>query len=230
MENTASIEVRQIKRSLNRNKARQQQKNQSNIPPLSAPTGAQEPEDSLTKKDNIRNYRHIRYGQCLEVGTLNSQGMKAAAKREMIEQYMKLQTKTILATQETHMMTTHVEKRKQFTCLFSGQTEKGEEARRFAGVAIIIDNECINYIKTIEPINDRRMTIEIRHTVTICIINVYAPTAEQITEDRHKFYALTAKQYKENKGKGPTIVTRDLNAIIQIKAAAAETCIGKHTF
>ena len=62
------------------------------------------------------------------------------------------------------------------------------------------------------------MTIKIGYAVTICIINVYAPTAEQSTEEKEKFYKIMEKLYKENQGKGPTIISGDLNARIQKKS------------
>ena len=96
---------------MNRNKARQQKRNQkTSTHPKQAPEGAQEPRENRTKLENIRNYRHIRYGKNMTLATLNTQGMKAAAQREMIEQYMKENNIKILAVQETHITTSHIEK------------------------------------------------------------------------------------------------------------------------
>ena len=83
-----------------------------------------------------------------------------------------------------------------------------------AGVGIVINNELANYIREIEPINDRIMSITLGYTVPITIICNYSRTAteghtfEQKTEHYGKLEEIT----KKHLNKGPTYTCGDFNA------------------
>ena len=53
-----------------------------------------------------------------------------------------------------------------------------------AGVAIVINNELLNYIKEIEPINDRIMTIAFAGTLPTTFVCNYSPTAKATEEEK----------------------------------------------
>ena len=94
--------------------------------------------------------------------------------------------------------------KKNYTFYFSGNPENKNAAGdvhhyTHAGVGIVINNELLNYIKEIEPINDRIMSITLGYTVPITIICNYSRTAteghtfEQKTEHYDKLEETTKK-------------------------------------
>ena len=87
--------------------------------------------------------------------------MYKVAKREEIEAWMGKRGIDILAIQETHIPTTHKEKRSKHTWYFSGEEKQGDKGIH-AGVAIVVKNELRNYVTHVTPINDRIMHITLR--------------------------------------------------------------------
>ena len=81
------------------------------------------------------------YARATNIGTLNTQGMKIAAKREEIEAWMKTNGISILAVQETHIAINSRESRKTHTWYFSGEGKIGKTDRFAAGVAFVIENK-----------------------------------------------------------------------------------------
>ena len=99
----------------------------------------------------------------------------------------------VLLVQETHITTTHVEKRKNYTWYCSGTKENGEEGSIFAGVAIVVENTFLNYIQDVQPISDRIMIIKIGHSTPLTLINVYIPNSEHSEDDKRKVYETLEK-------------------------------------
>ena len=101
-----------------------------------------------------------------------------------------------------------------------------------AGVAIVIDNELLNYITDIEPVNDRIMSITLGYVMPITFISVYSPTATKnyTLEDKQTHYNNVRKTFSKHKANGPTYIMGDFNARVQKKLNASETSIGNHTF
>ncbi len=52
----------------------------------------------------------------------------------------------------------------------------------------MVENSFKNYIKDIEPVNDRIMVVKIGYGVQICIINVYVPNSEHTAEEKKAVY------------------------------------------
>ena len=100
----------------------------------------------------------------------------------------------IAGIQETHQTINSWENRKNYKWFHSGE-ENGKEGSRHAGVAFIVHNELLNYIKDIEPINDRMIVLTLGYAMEITIINAYAPTAEHEEEVNKIFYDELEKQY-----------------------------------
>ena len=100
-----------------------------------------------------------------------------------------------------------------------------------AGVAIVINNELLNYITDIEPISDRIMTITLGHIMPITFINNYSPTATNYTiENKTEHYDNLKRTFQKHKSKGPTYIMGDFNARVQKKLNEQERCVGEHTF
>ena len=83
----------------------------------------------------------------------------------------------ISGIQETHQTINSVEHRKNYKWFHPGE-ENGKEGSRHAGVAFIVHNELLNYIKDIEPINERITVLPLGYAMELTIINAYAPTAD----------------------------------------------------
>ena len=127
----------------------------------------------------------------------------------------------IAGIQETHQTVNSIERRKNYKWFYSGE-KGGKEGSRYAGVAFVVHNEMLNYIKDIEPINDRMMILTIGYSMETTIIDAYAPTADKDEEVKKEFYDELEKQYNKYTNKGPTIIIGDLNARIQIKNGKAK--------
>ena len=96
----------------------------------------------------------------------------------MVEEWMGKRKIQIAEIQETRQTINSVENRTNYKWFHSGE-KNGEEGSRYAGVAFIVHNELLNYIKGIEPINDRIIVLTLGYAVEITIINAYAPTADK---------------------------------------------------
>ena len=73
------------------------------------------------------------------------------------------------------------EKRKDFTWYLIGN-EKGE--REFAGMAAVFRNNTHKYIKYVIPCSQRMMEIQVEGSVPITILNIYAPQAGRLQEEK----------------------------------------------
>ena len=221
---------RRASRSYKRNVARAASRKVKSGAPFVAPQGAQEPSEEQIGKRQHTQAKKLEYGKVFRAATLNTQGMKRAAKRDMIEAWMEDKGVSILAIQETHINTTHMERRKRYTWFFSGSTPEGKPGNIYAGVGFVIKNTLLNYVSDMRPISDRVMDMTLGATLPITIISIYAPTAEHPEEEKDLFYKLVQETYQEHKSRGPTLIIGDFNARLQCKACEAETCIGEHTF
>ena len=93
----------------------------------------------------------------------------------------------ILLVQETHTNLNARESRSKYTWFFSGSPHTQSEHTN-AGVAIVVNNELLNYIQDIEPISDRLMYVTLGYTMPITLINVYMPTAAYETQAKENQY------------------------------------------
>ena len=121
------------------------------------------------------------------LGSHNVQGIKKGGKREMVEEWMGKRNIKIAGIQDTHQTINSVENRNNYKWFHSGE-KNGEEGSRYAGVAFVVHNELLNYIKDIEPINDRMIVLTLGYAMEITITNAYAPTADKSEAEKKQFY------------------------------------------
>ena len=77
-------------------------------------------------------------------------------------------------------------------------TRGGIDNNTNARVAIVIDNELLNYITGIELISDRIMLITLGHIMPVTFISNYSPTATNYTiEEKIEHYDKLKKTYRE---------------------------------
>ena len=177
-----AIEKRQQARSIKRNLARKNYRNNRGklFRPMAVAT-AQEPQCEREKAIKRK------WNKDLYLASLNIQGMMRVAKIEEVESWMRQYDVDILALQETHVPTTHREVRRHFTWYFSGTEQGGDKAIR-GGVAIVMRNELRNYVTQVEPISDRIMSITLRGSMPVKVFSVYAHTAQTAEKHKNVFY------------------------------------------
>ena len=80
-------------------------------------------------------------------------------------------------------------------------------------MAIVIkQNELRNYIKDIEIVDERLMTLTLSGQIDVTIVAAYAPTAIATAEDKDKFYNRLCTITTKYKKKGLMYIGADLNA------------------
>ena len=188
------------------------------------PMGAQEPDKNWKQGNEKKPISILKwdYDENITIGTLNCWGLMKSGKREEIEHYMKKRNIKILVLQETKINISCMEQRKNYTFYFSGNPEIKNAAGEVnhythAGVGIVINNELLNYIREIEPINDRIMSITLGYTVPITIICNYSRTATEghTFEQKTEHYDKLEETTKTHLNKGPTYTCGDFNAKLQ---------------
>ena len=172
-----------------------------------AARAAQEPQTS-----NIK----LEWNTDIKMATLNVQGMFRVAKREEVEAWMEKRGVDILALQETHIPTSHKEKRSKHTWYFSGGEEQDNKGIH-AGVAIVIRNELRNYIVQVAPVSDRIMYITLKGRRNMDVFSVYAPTAQADEQKKTTFYKELTAATKTSKSKNILFIMGDFNARIQTR-------------
>ena len=68
-------------------------------------------------------------------------------------------------------------------------------------MAIVIKNELRNYIRDIETIDERLMTLTLSGQIDVTIVAAYAPTAIATAEDKDKFcitLCAISSKYRKN--------------------------------
>ena len=103
---------------------------------------------------------------------------------------------SIALIQETRIGQNTREARKNYTWYFSGENGRPEYT---AGVAIVIKNKMIKHMEDIEPINDRLMTMKLKGTLQIKIINTYIPQAKRPGEEKDTAYQKLRKSKNTQK-------------------------------
>eukprot|EP00973_Karenia_brevis_P045435 6293450-Karenia_brevis.AAC.1 len=156
--------------------------------------------------------------------------MKRAGKRQDIEAWMRRYDVDILGIQETQIEINQQEIRKEYLWFYSGESRIKRQGYMVAGVGIVIKKEWAHYIYKIEPVNDRIMYIQMKYSVIITIIILYAFTAEGDDEHKDTFYEVLQDIYNEVRTVGPVYILGDWNARIQVRNDSEENCIGKYTF
>ena len=210
----AASERRKKQRSEKRNRARQQ--NRRTKRSLGAP--AQEPRPYPLR---------LQTEQDTNIASLNVRGIRKLGKRQDIENYMTNKQIPIMCIQETHNGGNAREIRKQYSWYFSGGEEEGAIHH---GVGIVISNKLRNYVKDIEPINERIMIAHIHGAIDLHIISAYAPTAAANTDDKEQFYEELRKQTKKYSKRGIVIIGADMNCKLSEPGAAEGDGIGPHVF
>ena len=108
---------------------------------------------------------------------------------------------------------------------------RGVRTEYTAGVEFVMDNNYIQYIQDVEPVNDRLITMTIEYTMPITLISAYMPQAGRPEEEKHAAYDNLTKHYKRHRNNGPTYILGDMNARIQARTTEEEGgIIGAHTF
>ena len=85
----------------------------------------------------------------VRIATLNVRGMKQLGKREQIEAWMDRDNIDLLAIQETHLNTSHEERRKCYTWFFSGEQQLISQQVMAGGLAIFIKSTHLHRINLI---------------------------------------------------------------------------------
>ena len=171
----------------------------------------------------------------MKFATLNIQGIKRLGKREKVKYWMKKNNVNILLLQETHVNMNVREQRKHFTWFFAGSVDKKDSTGKRvlnteAGVAIILNNELLNFIWDIQPISDRLITLTLGYSIPISFISAYMPYAYKDSEDKEFQYNEFNEHQIQLQKKGPTYTGGDFNARIQRKQGTSEQCVGQHSF
>ena len=128
----------------------------------------------------------FKLGKHDRIATINIRGIERAGKRTELEQYMDFKRIDILVIQETHVGDESREpfKNSNYSWFFSGGAQG---ATCYHGVAIVIKNGLRNYIKDIETIHERLMTLTRSGQIDVTIVAAYAPTAIATAEDKDNF-------------------------------------------
>ena len=113
--------------------------------------------------------------------------------RNEVENWMKRQNVMIVGLQETHSANNTRESRKQYTWFFSG--EGGREAWT-AGVAIIVNSKFLQFIKDIEPIDDRPLRPLFSPACSLLWMGLYEMDS-RTPEQRAEFLSQVEERFKE---------------------------------
>jgi len=219
-------ENRREKRTKKRREARREHRRRRQ---LEKPRANQNATTQATAQEPRANrlFRKLELGKKQNIATLNIRGVKKVGVREEVEKWMKKHSIKVLALQETRNSQNTRETRKGHTWFFSG--EGGRETYT-AGVALVIDNEYLQFIDDLEPINDRIMYITLKGTIKTTIVSAYAPTADRTTEEKEQYYLDIQQVIDKKKSKGPLYILGDWNArLIYPQSENEEHIMGKHT-
>ena len=117
----------------------------------------------------------------------------------------------MLVIQETHVGDEIREqfKKSVYSWFFSGGAQG---ATCYHGVAIVVNHELRNYIKDIETVDERLMTLTLAGQIDVTIVAAYAPTAIATAEDKDKIYNKLCTITSKFKKKGLMYIGADLNA------------------
>ena len=89
----------------------------------------------------------------------------------------------------------------------------------------------IKNIEDIIPTDDRLITIRLKGTLPITIINTYPPQADRPNEEKDKAYNNLQEEIRRYHKKGPTYIGGDFNARLRTaNNEIEEQIIGKNTF
>jgi len=214
--------IRNRKRSLKRNIARRLHR--SGVPM------ALRAQDPLGVSTKAKTRDTIAYMELLHLATLNAQGINKLEGRLLIEKYMDQHNIDVMFVQDTKVKFNQKERKTKYTWFNSGENPIYSQKPFSSGVAFVIRNTYLNYIKEITPVNDRIITMTLYAAMPITFISAYAPTADKTTEQKEKFYKPLIKEIEKAKKKGPVYVGGDFNARVQMKANPEEYGIGYHVF
>jgi len=217
-----TIGIRNRKRSMKRNIARRLKR--AGVPMARR---AQDPAGDSTQ---VKPRHNIAYMENLILATLNAQGVNKLEGRLLIEKYMDLHNIDIMMLQDTKLKFNQKERKNKYTWFNSGENPLYVQKPFSSGVAFVIRNTFLNYVKEITPVNDRIITLTLYATMPITFISVYAPTADKTTEQKEQFYKALIKEIEKAKKKGPVYIGGDFNARVQMKANPEEYGIGYHVF
>ena len=117
----------------------------------------------------------------------------------------------ILVIQETRVGDEITEqlKKSSYSWVLSGGSQG---ATCYHGAAIVIKHELRNYIKDIETMDERPMTLTRSGQIYVTTVAAYAPTAIATAEDKDKFYNKLCTISSKYKKKGLMYIGADLNA------------------
>ena len=114
----------------------------------------------------------------------------------------------VIALQETRVPAHHVSVIDKYTVYFSGNEDMGVKAREY-GVGIAVHSELKQYIKHIEPINNRIMWMyfEVRLSdIKWVIFSIYGPTNPTDISLKNKFWSKLDEVQKKVRNLFPTAV------------------------
>ena len=140
---------------------------------------------SAKAQEPIKIRMKLQLGRNLRIATLNIRGTMKPGVRDEVERWMTRQNIMIARIQETRSKQNTRESRKQYTWFFSGEGGREEYT---AGVAIIINNKYLQYVKDIEPIDDRLMYLTLNGRIDTTIIVTYMPPSDRPNIEKTKAY------------------------------------------
>ena len=130
--------------------------------------------------------------------------------------------------QETHSSGNAKERRKWYTCFFSGGPD-GEVC--YHGVGMVLNDKHLKYVKYVNTVNARLMAMTLHGKVDIHIVTAYAPTAISPTQDKDEFYTELIRLIKTKTRKGALFVGGDMNASFREEDIDINNGIGRpHIF
>ena len=189
-----TIRKRNTRRSLKRHVARRIRRAES-----SKAHRAQDPVGDFTQTVKPRPF--IAYMERLNFATLNAQGINKLEGRLLIEKYMDTHNLDVMFIQDTRVIHNQKERTNTYTWFNSGENPIYKQKPFSSGVAFVVRNTYLNYIKEITPVNDRIIVLTLYATMPITLISAYAPTADKTTEQKEKFYKPLIKEIEKQKEK-----------------------------
>lgn len=165
-------------------------------------------------------------------GTLNIQTLIQVGKLHTLTAELKKQKITLMALQETRFTDSETMEYNGYRIFKSGTNRKVGKGAPLFGMAFAVDKDVLGSIIDVTPINNRLMTLRLRHTnKTYTIINAHAPTNidnKKKPEEVEKYWEILERTMSKIPQKDVKILLGDFNAQIG-RERKYRSIAGKHS-
>jgi len=159
-------------------------------------------------KDGSKRRRKQQRKRILKMATWNIQGIRNK-EQEVLKEMEKMKIDICVLT-ETKKKGVGSEKAGSYMKIYSG-VPKSCRAKR--GVAILVHNRLVKYIKSWQEVDEQILTLEIsKNGHNIVVIGVYAPSEDSSIETKEKFYEKLLKETENINASKEICILGDLNA------------------